>query len=579
MKKILLLLLLFPAIVNAQHLKVNRWESGLGEYLGLLLDNNIHRAYQLVDHPTTFSGLPDSIIAVAGGAHHGLFLSSSLHGQVWGYGDNGSGELGDGTTTNRTNPVRVTIDSLGNVFDSVVKISCGGSGEANPWASFALKSNGTMWGCGSLAGGMRGNNTFGGETHRYVQIPFPAGTVIKDFVMSFHGVALDTAGNVWTWGANYSGYLENCLGRGPTPNANVPTKITLPVGRRAVMIAGGGSIMDWVLLDNGSLLGWSYRTDYLGLTGNIGMGHTSYQPWLTDSVTVNKLSAPIDTIVTNSMYTYVICKDSTLWGWGDNVQANGGDGTEIDMRHYRGLAGYFPYAWDQNVEGRMQFSPKPIMPGKHNFTKIFGSTVLNFYVQVEDANDSLYGWGRNKGGVVGNLVNGVDSVAGDLRSYYPNSWDVLWPTYINPFRGTFITLTTCPLFIDSAGFLSGTYPLNTSGSAPVANAGTDQSISTSYTTLKGTWSVSSPARGLVTREWKYTSGPLDSVIMPLHANDTIAVAGLTTAGTYTFTYTVKDNNFKTTADVMTVLVGTLPPPTNAGGLKLKKGYHHKYIKG
>ena len=55
--------------------------------------------------PVQVSGLSD-VIAIAGGYAHTIALKSD--GTVWAWGQNDSGQLGDGTSTNRTTPVQVS---------------------------------------------------------------------------------------------------------------------------------------------------------------------------------------------------------------------------------------------------------------------------------------------------------------------------------------------------------------------------------------------------------------------------------------------------------------------------------------
>jgi len=62
-----------------------------------------------VDHPTPASISASSgltgVVAVAAGQYHSLALTSTGFVYAWGY--NGYGQIGDGTTTNRTAPVQV----------------------------------------------------------------------------------------------------------------------------------------------------------------------------------------------------------------------------------------------------------------------------------------------------------------------------------------------------------------------------------------------------------------------------------------------------------------------------------------
>lgn len=538
---------------GSPHTANNRWVMGPGEYNNSVVDNTTHRLYLIQDYPQAFAGLPDSFATTAGGAHH--FMAITLGGRLAGWGDNAAGELGIGSTVGQNFPVFVSTDSLGNQFGNVKKVGCGGAGGSEPWNTFAVKKDGTLWACGDLSGGLRGNGTFGGQTNRFVQIPFPAGTFIVDAYLNFSGLALDSAGNVWTWGANYGFYPPYLLAQGTAnPVTSTPTKIILPA--RCKQIAGGSSILSYYLLTDGTLYGSAWNISYMGLPiggSQVDMSYTNFKAWRID--TALKLQAPIDTLVVNGLSTLAILTDSTLWGWGSNACGNFGIGAGIDFRHYTTPGGtYAPYNWDQGQGEAMQIKPVRIMNGKHNFTKIFGSTALNFFWNVEDVNDSIYVFGRNKGGIIPNNRDGIDSVAGDLAAYYPNNWDVNYATYVDLFRSTKVIRTTCQLFIDSAGaYLESTYPLNTSGTAPVVSAGSTQNISTSYTTLKGSYTVSAPASGAYTVFWQNTARPAGAPIpiMPLVANDTVSVANLTVIGAYTFSYTVRDNNFKsTTASVV-----------------------------
>ena len=74
-----------------------------------------------------------NVVAIAAGQYHSLALTSS--GEVYA-GENSSGQLGDGTTTNRTWPVLIgTLSGMSAIT----------AGEAH---SAALKSDGTTWAWG-----------------------------------------------------------------------------------------------------------------------------------------------------------------------------------------------------------------------------------------------------------------------------------------------------------------------------------------------------------------------------------------------------------------------------------------------
>jgi alpha-tubulin suppressor-like RCC1 family protein len=114
-----------------------------------------------------------NIIQVAAGYWHALALDQS--GQVWAWGHNNRGQLGDGTTTNRNVAVPVTLASGGNLT-GIVYISAAGypTETANFGSSMAISQNGTLFAWGANNQGQFGNNMTGGTNTRAV----PAGNGI-----------------------------------------------------------------------------------------------------------------------------------------------------------------------------------------------------------------------------------------------------------------------------------------------------------------------------------------------------------------------------------------------------------------
>ncbi len=103
-------------------------------------------------YPTQVTNADDSafdeVVGISAGHDHTVYLKSN--GTVWAAGDNYQGQLGDRTTTNRTNPVQVT-NGDGSVFNGVVGISSGG------YHTVYLKSDGTVWGTGQNSAGELGD--------------------------------------------------------------------------------------------------------------------------------------------------------------------------------------------------------------------------------------------------------------------------------------------------------------------------------------------------------------------------------------------------------------------------------------
>jgi hypothetical protein len=91
-----------------------------------------------------FTALSASM-AIAAGGFHSLALKGD--GTVWAWGYNRDGQLGDGTTTNRTTPVQVSG------LSGVTAIAAG------THHSLALKGDGTVWAWGGNWYGQLGDGT------------------------------------------------------------------------------------------------------------------------------------------------------------------------------------------------------------------------------------------------------------------------------------------------------------------------------------------------------------------------------------------------------------------------------------
>ncbi|KAA9345757.1 T9SS type A sorting domain-containing protein [Adhaeribacter soli] len=137
------------------------------------------------------------ITAIAAGGLHSLFLKND--GTVWACGSNIYGELGDGTTVKRRTPVQVT--SLSGI--TAISASPGSVGILTH--SLFLKSNGTVWGCGTNSNGQLGD---GSTTQRNTPVQVSGLTgIIKINAGRQHSLFLKNNGNAWAVGNNASGQL------------------------------------------------------------------------------------------------------------------------------------------------------------------------------------------------------------------------------------------------------------------------------------------------------------------------------------------------------------------------------------
>jgi alpha-tubulin suppressor-like RCC1 family protein len=194
-----------------------------------------------------------TVTAIAAGWYHSLAVTSS--GQVLAWGNNVYGELGNGTTTNSTTPVVVSLPS-----GTTVTAVAGGSSYG-----LALTSTGVVLAWGENVYGELGNGTTTSSSTP-VAVSLPSGTTVTAVAAGgYHGLALTSTAQVLAWGWN----LYNQLGNGTTTNSSTPVAVSLPSGTTITAIAGG-AYHGLALTSSGQLLAWGYNG-----FGQLGNGTTT----------------------------------------------------------------------------------------------------------------------------------------------------------------------------------------------------------------------------------------------------------------------------------------------------------------
>jgi alpha-tubulin suppressor-like RCC1 family protein len=190
--------------------------------------------------PVRVHGLND-VTAVAAGEDHSLALKND--GTVWAWGENRSGQLGDGTTNGRLTPVQV------HGLSEVTAVAAGKD------HSLALRADGTVWAWGAHYWGQLGVE----PSERCGDPPYVCGRTpakingieeISAISSTFgHNLALKRDGTVWAWGFNSYGQL----GDGTRTNRPTPVQVT-GVSDATVIAAGGEHSL--ALLSDGTARAW-----------------------------------------------------------------------------------------------------------------------------------------------------------------------------------------------------------------------------------------------------------------------------------------------------------------------------------
>ena len=228
--------------------------------------------------PVQVSNL-SGVKAIAASDEHNLALKED--GTVWAWGKNNYGQLGDGTTTNRTTPVQVRnapltkkrskVSGTLNNLSGVTAIAAGGT------HSLALMEDGTVRAWGYNERGQLGNGT---TTSSKTPVTVRNLSGVKAISGGWaHSLALKQDGTVWTWGNNYDGQL----GDGTTTNRTTPVMVSSLSGVKAIAAAYFHNL---ALMEDGTVRAWGWNGyEGAGLLGNGTSTDHSVTP-----VTVSNLS-------------------------------------------------------------------------------------------------------------------------------------------------------------------------------------------------------------------------------------------------------------------------------------------------
>jgi alpha-tubulin suppressor-like RCC1 family protein len=240
--------------------------------------------------PAAVSGLATGVAALTAGGDRSCALTAG--GGVLCWGANESGQLGDGTTTQRQTPTAVSGLATG-----VAAIAAGGT------CTCALTTDGHVlcWPDGasltpSLVNGL------------------PSGVTALTAGLS-HVCALTNGGDMVCWGENYYGQL----GDGTTTRRQTPTAVTgLPSG---VTAAAAGQFHTCALTTIGGVVCWG-RNRF----GQLGDGTT------TDRLTpaaVSGLETGVVALAAGGDFTCALTTGGGVLCWGENYSGQLGDGTMV----------------------------------------------------------------------------------------------------------------------------------------------------------------------------------------------------------------------------------------------------------
>lgn len=292
--------------------------------------------------PVTLAGsIPTAFSAIAVGAYHTLAVAG---GEVWAWGANGDGQIGQATTT----PYNATPAKIAGLT-GIVAVAAGAN------HSLALKSDGTVWAWGRNSQGQLGNNTATASAVP-VQVLASVGNPLTGVTAiaagGEHSLALKNGG-ILAWGSDWAGQLGNGASSGDVLMPGAVTGLTADV--KAI---GAGNAYSLALKTDGTVMAWGY-----GAAGQIGNGSTGANETPVAVAGVDSVMA----LAAGENHAVALKSDGALLAWGYNG---------------RGQLG----------EGKLTFRQEPVNPGESGVTSIAAGA---YHLLTNTGAASAKGWGSN----------------------------------------------------------------------------------------------------------------------------------------------------------------------------------------
>lgn len=256
--------------------------------------------YEAQNSAGATSPIASGMIAISAGGGHTCALTGDNSALCW--GGNLYGQLGDGSTSKKNRPVAVS-----GLQSGVTAISSG------MWHTCALTNNGGTLCWGNGTGGQLGNGAYQDKNTPVVVQGLSQGVVAISAGFD-HTCALTISDGVLCWGRNNYGQL----GDGTTAPYNTPVAVKGAKSSDVTAISAG-SWHTCALISNGSVFCWGEN-----FSGQLGDG--TYEP-MNIPVPVQGLSSRVIAISAGTWHTCALTDVGGVFCWGDNRRGQLGDGT------------------------------------------------------------------------------------------------------------------------------------------------------------------------------------------------------------------------------------------------------------
>lgn len=308
------------------------------------------------------------VLMLAAGERHSLALTSE--GKVYAWGDNDRGQLGRGTGNTTPSAEPVPVDLSGVLAGKSITFIAAGDDH-----SLAVTSDGQVFAWGANDRGQLGNGTSTPmPTTTPVAVTMSGalnGKRVRDVTAGANfSIARTTDFMLYAWGDNLYGQL----GKGDSgagTESSVPVAVTLPSGR-VFKAMDAGKAHTLAIADDNTVYAWGRGDD-----GRLGTGGEIQRTLPTLTGTGSVLAGKVVTSVSAGRAHSLAVAAGKLYAWGSDTAGQLGDGaggTFLDMPvelggalagktvAFIGAGGFFSiactddskvFAWGENTHGNL----------------------------------------------------------------------------------------------------------------------------------------------------------------------------------------------------------------------------------
>jgi alpha-tubulin suppressor-like RCC1 family protein len=275
-------------------------------------------------------GVLTSMVGIAEGAYHSLGLKSD--GTVWAWGRNNDGQIGDNTTTDaneRDTPVQVHGAGNSGFLTGVMAIGAGN------YTSYALKSDGTVWGWGLNDNGQLGDNTVT-ERDTPVQVHGPGdvgflANIVQIAPQRHQITALRNDGTLWAWGSNADGELGD---NGLLTERHTPVQVVGEGGTgflTGVVSVGAAGHSTMAAKANGEV--WDWGRNSSGQLGDDKAANPEKTPVHVLGFGSTGFLGGVESMIGGEHFVLSVRNDGSLASWGQNDSGELGDASTSERDH------------------------------------------------------------------------------------------------------------------------------------------------------------------------------------------------------------------------------------------------------